>query len=387
MLSMRVLFFLLAFLSLNVAHAQVFRIGINPKQNYSRVKFSNASSNYLIVGDSILIGILTANASCEVVKNSSGNLDVIFEGVRKAGLKNIKLIGLQNEGFVSFTGLSPITKERSFEGDFSIGLFSGKLKVINEIELEHYLRGVLESEAGIGQKEEYYKVQAVISRTFALKEINKHEHEGFNLCNQVHCQAYLGKGSGIKSIETAIQKTHKLVLLNTSGNFAPTYFSANCGGQTCDPIQVWNHSIDGIYSIRDTFCIRTKQAHWTSSIPYSDWKKFFVEKYNFPIDDSLSLRFLNDFPLVNRTGFYAHPGYGVPMRDLRERFNLKSSFFSAKLDNGKILLHGRGYGHGVGLCQEGAMTMVKLHYDFTQILGFYFPDFRLDYAFNAKFLE
>jgi stage II sporulation protein D len=65
------------------------------------------------------------------------------------------------------------------------------------------------------------------------------------------------------------------------------------------------------------------------------------------------------------------------MRDIREKFDLKSSFFSVSMEENQVVLKGRGYGHGVGLCQEGAMVMAKKGFDYTQILGYYFPLFNL----------
>jgi stage II sporulation protein D len=68
------------------------------------------------------------------------------------------------------------------------------------------------------------------------------------------------------------------------------------------------------------------------------------------------------------------------MRDLREQFKLKSSFFDAVVVGEEVILYGKGFGHGVGLCQEGAMQMAKKGYTFDQILGFYYPGAKLSEA-------
>ena len=60
------------------------------------------------------------------------------------------------------------------------------------------------------------------------------------------------------------------------------------------------------------------------------------------------------------------------MRDLRVKFYLKSTYFDTCLEGSQVVLNGRGFGHGVGLCQEGAMNMAKFGYDYTQIARFYF---------------
>ena len=70
--------------------------------------------------------------------------------------------------------------------------------------------------------------------------------------------------------------------------------------------------------------------------------------------------------------FYLDPIYKIPLNELRDEFKLKSTFFSAEIIDENILLKGRGFGHGVGLCQEGAINMAKLGYKHEQILNYYF---------------
>lgn len=357
--------------------AQSLRIGIAPTKKYSRIKFSNASTAYLVVADTTYIGALNATNSLEVLWGEKGKMDVIFSGVRKNGFKNVKVLATSCEQSLEFSAVSPQIKPRAFEGDFEISSLSDRLLVVNEVDLETYLEGVIESEGGEGQKKEYYKVQAVISRTFVLKSRAKHENEGFNLCNQVHCQAYLHKRNGSSIVDSAVVATKGEVLVYEDGSFAPTFFSANCGGETCDPSFIWNESIQGLNPMLDTFCLKTKQAKWVKKIDPTEWKTFFVEKYTFPVEDSVSYHLLFHVSLDHRKAFFIHPGYGIPMRDIRERFDLKSAFFSVSLEENQVVLKGKGYGHGVGLCQEGAMNMAKKGYTYTQILGYYFPDFKL----------
>jgi stage II sporulation protein D len=72
--------------------------------------------------------------------------------------------------------------------------------------------------------------------------------------------------------------------------------------------------------------------------------------------------------------FFIHPQFGIPLRDLREEFRLKSTYFSVKLIENNVVLTGKGFGHGVGLCQEGAMQMAKLGFTSEEILNFYYPN-------------
>lgn len=367
--------FILQFYSL--CGAQVVRIGLFPTKKFTRIKFTDLNSEYLVIGDTTFIGSLSASNSCEVLQSGNGKIDVFYQGERLLGFTQIRLIASKKEHALEISSSSPSLKNKAFEGDFEVKSVEGHLLIVNEVELETYLEGVIESEAGEGRSKEYYKVQAIISRTFALKSKEKHAAEGFHLCNQVHCQAYLHKRIGPAVIDSAVKATERQVLLDSSGHLAPTFFSANCGGQTSLPAFVWNVEIPSLKSIEDTFCIHTRQAKWTATIDPTAWKTYFVKKYAYPIDDSLSYMRLFDNKIEDRKAFFIHPGYGIRMQDIREKFDLKSAFFSVGYSGGKVVLTGRGYGHGVGLCQEGAMAMSKKGYDFQQVLGYYYPEYRL----------
>ena len=95
-----------------------------------------------------------------------------------------------------------------------------------------------------------------------------------------------------------------------------------------------------------------------------------------------------NFRQIDRKAFYIHPSLGIPLRDLRKEFKLKSTFFSSRIDGNDVLLNGCGFGHGVGLCQEGAMKMADLEYDYRQIALYYYSDIRIiNFLKNRLFKE
>ena len=104
-----------------------------------------------------------------------------------------------------------------------------------------------------------------------------------------------------------------------------------------------------------------------------DWIHYFTSKFGYPSDDSLQRQALFYFDQPLRKGFFLNPIYGIPLRDIREAFDLRSTFFSCSPDGNEVVLKGKGFGHGVGLCQEGAMKMAKMGYSARQILLYYFP--------------
>ncbi len=366
-------FFLWIALTLN---AQNIRIGLFSDKSIKEMEGIVGKGTYFIFKDSTLLAKI---GPADVFKANyvGGLIRVVVNGSEKGRAKSIRVIQDKQEDYLQLRLIQPVAKQRSYEGDFELEIRKEAINLINNLDLETYLEGVVESEGGPGQKVNFYKAQAVISRTYAMKYWNKHKENGYNLCDRVHCQAYLHHRSASVTIDSAVHQTRGLVMVNESGDLYPTYFHANCGGQTSEPHYVWNEEIPNLCSFKDTFCIHTQQATWEKKIPKDQWIKFLVDKYDYPVWDSTSLKLLQHYQQDQRAAFYIHPIYGIPLRDLREQFKLKSTFFDAEIVGEEVLLHGRGFGHGVGLCQEGAMNMAKRGYTFDQILGYYYPQMKL----------
>ena len=367
------IFFLWIALTLN---AQNIRVGLFSDKSIKEMEGIVGKGTYFIFKDSTLLAKI---GPADVFKANyvGGLIRVVVNGSEKGRAKSIRVIQDKQEDYLQLRLIQPVAKQRSYEGDFELEIRKEAINLINNLDLETYLEGVVESEGGPGQKVNFYKAQAVISRTYAMKYWNKHKENGYNLCDRVHCQAYLHHRSASVTIDSAVHQTRGLVMVNESGDLYPTYFHANCGGQTSEPHYVWNEEIPNLCSFKDTFCIHTQQATWEKKIPKDQWIKFLVDKYDYPVWDSTSLQLLQHYQQDQRAAFYIHPIYGIPLRDLREQFKLKSTFFDAEIVGEEVLLHGRGFGHGVGLCQEGAMNMAKRGYTFDQILGYYYPQMKL----------
>ena len=331
---------------------QTFKLSIFTESNIKSLSFQPGIGTYFLMNDTGFVRKIVPADLITINLGISNKLDVKLNNTYIFSSLKVYLFHEKSENNARLKPITPAIKERSYEGDFEVVNKAGKIQVINLIDLDQYLEGVVESESGAGQNLEYYKAQTVISRTYALKYKNKHAADGFNLCDRVHCQAYLHRRLNAAVIDSAVRQTKNLVMLDEKDNLYATYFHANCGGQTCQPDYVWNETLPGFDSFKDTFCIRTKQANWEKKIPVNEWKAFMVNKYDFPVWDSLSNYQLYNFQQSERHAFFIHPFYGIPLRDLRDAFQLKSTFFSCSLDGEFVVLKGRGFGHGVGLCQE-----------------------------------
>lgn len=356
--------------------AQQLRIGVLRDYSVKRLTFSYNDGSYSIFGDTTDFGSILPNEYVEV--QWSANKIILKKGTIELGIFS-KVYLVQNSPGTSLvlTSKTPVVKQRKYEDDFEISSSSKDLTIVNLVDMDNYLAGVVESEGGGGRHLHYYKVQALMSRTYAVKYLGKHSKEGFDLCDRVHCQAYHSMMRFTPLIDSAVQQTHDEVMIDSHGKLIDSYFHANCGGQTCEPQYVWNESIDYLSSFVDTFCIYTKQANWEQRVSQDKWRDFLVKKYNYPINDSLYASMIFTFSQPQRMAFYLHPVFGIPLRDLREEFNLKSTFFSCYPEGDQVVIRGKGFGHGVGLCQEGAMKMAKSGYSYEQIANFYFPGIRV----------
>lgn len=276
------------------------------------------------------------------------------------------------------------SKIRKYKGDFEVKIEKNKLRIINNISIKNYLQGVLESESGISQNIEYYKVQAIISRTYAIKNKKRHDIDGnFDLCDGVHCQAYYHQGSDIVNINQAIQETSNEVLVNMNNKLFPIFFHSNCGGETAFTENVWNAKVMGYESVLDSFCSGRSNASWTKIIAWKTWEKYLFKYYFLNTFKDFNLEEIKYFEQNKRKVFLFNPKYGIPLTEIRSHFNLKSTFFSVRYENEQIVLTGKGFGHGVGVCQQGAMEMSK-SYDCRKILNKYLPHSRI---INLEFIQ
>ncbi len=373
----------------NSLFGQQLRIGIFRDVAAKEIIVDYNQGSYSIYTDTGYFSSILPNESVQLKITATNQIELKFNYQTVGVFNKIRLIENQLNNSISIQVTQPKTKLRKYQNDFEIFAKNGTLTVVNLVDIDNYLEGVIESEGGGGKELEYYKVQALISRTYLFKYFNKHEKEGFSLCDRVHCQAYHSMMRFTSSIDTAVRATENLVLKDENSYLIDAFFHANCGGQTSEAKYIWNNNVPYLNSFKDTFCIYTKQAIWEKRIPQQEWADFLVNHYNYPINDSVYGPLIFTFNQPERMAFYHSSLLGIPLRDIRSRFGLRSTFFNVYPDGTDVVLTGRGYGHGVGLCQEGAMKMAHYHYTFRQIAIYYFPgahivDMRKEELFNFE---
>lgn len=270
----------------------------------------------------------------------------------------------------AFSIETPAVKQTPvYDGGLRIAANAGKIKLVNYVLLEQYVDDVLHAEVGKDHTLELYKVQATISRTYALTNMGKHKADFFNLCDKVHCQVYNGHGKPNNAIDSAVALTRGEVIVYNN-KIIDAAFHANCGGQTVNSEDVWNHPVPYLRSVTDSYCLRSPGAYWEKCIKADEWTKYFMGIADVKLTDKDTLIFQFDQP--SRMLYFISKNKKIPLRQMRTDLKLRSTFFSVSKSGNDIILCGKGYGHGVGLCQEGASVMTRKGYDYKQIISFYF---------------
>ncbi|MEM9022218.1 MAG: SpoIID/LytB domain-containing protein, partial [Bacteroidota bacterium] len=258
-----------------------------------------------------------------------------------------------------------------------ITAFSSMLKMVNSVFIDHYVSGVVEAEAGKEEPLEYYKVQSIICRTYALNNLRRHAEEGFYLCDKVHCQVFKGKSQSNPDIVKATQKTTGIVLVDSEINLITAAFHSNCGGHTVNSEDVWVSAVPYLRAREDTFCLNERNAIWHKTIPRAAWLSYLDNRFQYPSSIKLFARSATEHCQNERKLILSPLKTNTYLKVIRSDWKLRSTFFCIDPEKDSITLHGKGYGHGVGLCQEGAMRQAKLGRDYQSILHYYYKDVHL----------
>ena len=322
----------------------------------------------------------------------------------------VKLVNLKSNGTYSFM---------AYRGEL---LFtpqsSGFSKLINKLSMDEYLSGVVPKEMPSIYPEEALKAMAVVARTFAESIRNKHKSEGFDICDSVHCQVYEGVMGERMSTDKAVAGTSG-EMIYYKGKPAPTTFHSTCGGYGADASSVWGNSdpvlaggFDGAGTwkadlsdekefrkfIDDPplcFCSKSGRFRWE--------RKFTKEGLKKLLDGSLG-------PLEGRTAYDVGKLYSIKITkratDGRAQMlevvtstgtynigkdkirwiisdgkistgGLSSTLFYITSDESGYTFTGGGWGHGVGMCQEGARGMAETGIKYPEIIKHYYQGVEL----------
>ncbi|MCB9193729.1 MAG: SpoIID/LytB domain-containing protein [Flavobacteriales bacterium] len=338
-----------------------------------------------IMADGHIVGELAANDGLRI-ELKGGQLHARTLSGTYAAREKLTLMPRSKEGGVRLRPSSPKLPERSYPGTIEVRKDGGHLLFVNEARLEDYVAGVVQSEAGRDKPEEYYKLQAVSCRTYALANARKHEEEGFELCDEVHCQVYHGRAD-VPLILSAVQGTRGMVVVDANIQLIHATFHSNCGGETVNAEDVWSRPEPYLQGTVDTFCLAQPHATWRRALGKEQWLNYLANTYGLSLKDKDVVRHVLDQEPPCRELYLNGHRPLIPLKQVRDDWKLNSTYFAIHTEGDSVIFSGRGFGHGVGLCQEGAMEMARDGYAFTEILHHYYQDVHLIDLSNLEFFR
>jgi stage II sporulation protein D len=291
--------------------------------------------------------------------------------------------GLTGNDRFSFRVNGSTQNRQFYTGDLECRPDLGILLFVDICDIEQYIAGVVRTEGGQGRNIEYFKSQALLARTFMYKHFKRHHLDRYNLCDDTHCQAYHGISTDTL-INRAAMETKGLVVLDGDSNLIISAFHSNCGGETSTSENVWLSGYSYIRKVIDPYCTKSPNARWEKSIPLTEWEAY-LKKSGFVPDGNKVTSY--NFSQLTRQNDYRTGSFSLPFSQIRNDLSLRSAFFSVQKEGDSIILKGRGYGHGVGLCQEGAKVMAARGFKFNEIINFYYSGVIITDIKNAKIVK
>lgn len=258
--------------------------------------------------------------------------------------------------------------------------------VVNRLNLEQYLYGVVPAEIGPIKPEtfEAVKAQAVAARSFTLTRLTRRQGLGYELYDSyLRDQEYQGADREVVLGNKAVDETRGEVLIYND-EVAMALYHGNCGGVTADGSEPYLKSVFDTPVNRsgaEPFCALSSNFSWRCTVSQDSIERLLMKLKGWKIKPRVrgfSLEKDRGAKRVKKVRFQTDRGeIIVDGSEFRFALGLKSTFFQMKLHARRFNFEGRGWGHGVGLCQDGAIEMARKGYHYRQILNHYYPALRI----------
>jgi stage II sporulation protein D len=353
------------------------RVHIFAEQEYSRLQIKVKGGSYT----------LTAYTPDSVFTMDYGPDDVhplyTFRGdlrLNRAGCDSVR-IATKDTFVVRVLRGKNWTAERPYLGDFILRPNLIYLEGIVRTPIESYIAGVVEAEGGSSSTAEaYYKAQAVLARTWLITNIKKHVSEGFHIKDDQSSQAFKGlpHSKNAMTIAKACASLGDTVALY---NGAPIigFYHSNSGGYTALPEQVWSKALPYCRVVLDPFSKKGSKAVWQKTYSWEDWQKYWSRSIDWSVSDWTT--FFSQLPDTRSTQ-WTLGDQTFKMETVRRDFKWRSAYVLPEATTEGVVVHGFGFGHGVGMAQQGAMLMGRAGFDWKEILDFYFKDLEFEAVKN-----
>ena len=348
-------------------------------------------------GNGTLIGAIHAGTVWTVVPDSGPGLVLVrSDGSRTERHAGISAVNVTEGRFAMANG-------RRFRGRVNVARARAGLTLLNRVPLEGYLAGVLGQELGPRRpnEREALLAQAVVSRTFALRNLGRWEADGFDATADTRDQVYLGVEAETPQVWEALRATAGQVL-RYRGALIDAFYHASCGGRTAPVEEAFRSARRQPYlrSVSDasgggrSYCELSPSFRWREEWGGPALRAILTRTLTTVMDVSGDgLQRIADVAVTRTTAsgrvaelriMFAHGDVRVPgplvrtvLRPATDRL-LQSTAFRVLVtrDDGEVsrlVVEGTGAGHGVGFCQWGAIGRARVGQGYRGILATYFP--------------
>jgi stage II sporulation protein D len=280
------------------------------------------------------------------------------------------------KGGVTLTGHGEAV---TLKNPLMIAAHAGVLSMVVTLPVESYVERVVGSESGANDSAESLKALAIVVRTFALHE--SHGHGEYDLCDSTHCQLLHWGGNRARQAaahEAALATGGETLWIH--GHRALAYFDKDCGGRTASPAEIWKRATPLSYlpSLPDHYCTGDGGREWAAELTRAElaaalaarglahpgWKSLSVARRG---ESGRAVTLRLDATEISAEEFRLAVGEALGWN------RIPSTWFEVSQQGDRFEFHGRGWGHGVGLCQKGAAAMAAQSRSAQQILAQYFP--------------
>lgn len=355
--------------------AETIRVTIFCQEKLKTIVFSTEEGKYSLVADNRMLMRLRKNTIIYFTVVGKG-ISVWDQDEHLGIFNELYLTASTRKSIFKIEPAVPAIKARSYDGDLKVTVVGGNLKAENYVDVNDYLSGVVESEAGPRAPYEFYKTQAIISRTYLYEKIWREGIDKYNLVDDVSHQVYLNRSHRNNLIRQAVAHTTDLIIIDSTNTPITAVFHSNSGGQTVNSEDVWLSSTPYLKSVVDTFSNKQRNSVWHDTVSVDRWIKY-LKNNGIKINSEKARQDNLSYNPTSRDKFYRYMTDTIPLKKIRTDFGFKSTWFSIKQRGNVLEFTGRGYGHGVGLSQEGAMEMARRNYSFVDIINFYYKNIKI----------
>ena len=278
---------------------------------------------------------------------------------------------------------SVIINKHHFRGSVVlIRTASNRLTVVNSINIEDYIKGVLYHEVSHHWPMEALKTQAVAARTYALYSMGSSKAKDYDVTNDIYSQVYGGKNSERYRTGLAVDRTQGEVLVYNN-QILPAYFHATCAGMTEDADELWGGNLQPLRGVPCQFCQDSPHMHWKKNFQLKDvQEKLNKNGYKVGLIKEIQVAERNRSGRISTLKILGRRGDELIIKgkDFREILGpnvLKSNNYEIQMQGYYVDFIGKGWGHGVGMCQWGSRGMALQGFTYQQILNYYYPSAQL----------